>query len=149
MILKVNRDALAGGTLAVFGAAVAIYSYIHYPIGVVSRMGPGMFPFVLGLALVVVAVAVLLKSIGQPGERSEINVRAGSFILASLVLFALMVKPFGVVPALLALMLVSSAAVPGRRPLGAIAFSVVVTAGIVFIFAFLMNLNLDLFGWPA
>ena len=149
MILNINRDAFAGAALAIVGGAVTIYSYSHYSIGAISRMGPGMFPFMLGIALVVVAVAVLLKSFTQPSVQIEVNVRAAAFVLASLALFALMIKPFGVVPALLALLLVSSAAVPGRRLAGTTAFSVLVTCGMVFIFVFLMNLNLSLFRWPA
>ena len=51
--------------------------------------------------------------------------------------------------ALLTLLFVSSGAVSGRRLIATAIFSIVVTAGIVFIFVYLMDLNLDLFRWPA
>ena len=149
MIIHVNRDACAGIALAVFGVAIAIYSYMHYPIGAISRMGPGMFPLMLGCALFAVAVGILLVSLVRPSEAIEINVRSGALVLVSLASFAVIVRPFGVVPALLAVLFVSSIAVPGRRPVGTAVFSAAVTAGIVFIFVYLMDLNLNLFRWPA
>ena len=149
MIVHVNRDVFAGAILAIFGAAIAIYSYVSYPIGSISRMGPGMFPAMLGCALIVAAVAVLLRALVQPSETIEVNVRSGAFVLVSLALFAVMVRLFGIVPALLALLFVSSGAVSGRRFIETAIFSVIVTAGIVFIFVYLMDLNLNLFRWPA
>ena len=149
MIFHVNRDAFAGVALAIFGAALAIYSYVNYPVGTISRMGPGMFPVMLGTALFAVAVMILLVSLVQRSETVEVNFRSGLFVLVSLALFAVMVRLFGVVPALLTLLFVSSGAVSGRRLIGTAIFSIVVTAGIVFIFVYLMDLNLDLFRWPA
>ena len=149
MIFHVNRDAFAGVALAIFGAALAIYSYVNYPVGTISRMGPGMFPVMLGTALFAVAVMILLVSLVQQSETVEVNFRSGLFVLVSLALFAVMVRLFGVVPALLTLLFVSSGAVSGRRLIGTAIFSIVVTAGIVFIFVYLMDLNLDLFRWPA
>ena len=79
----------------------------------------------------------------------EINVRAAAFVLVALAVFAIIIEPFGVVPALLALLVISSGAVPGRSIVGTAIFSIVVTACIIFIFVYLMNLNLNLFRWPA
>ena len=146
MIVNVNRDALAGVALAVFGAAVAIDSYESYPIGSLGRMGPGMFPAMLGCALFAVAIAILVRSLVHPRTTIEINTRSGVFVLVSLALFAVMIQLFGVVPALLVLVMVSSAAARATFVGSTIVYSVLVTAGIVFIFRYLMNLNLDLSG---
>ena len=75
MIFHVNRDAFAGVALAIFGAALAIYSYVNYPVGTISRMGPGMFPVMLGTALFAVAVMILLVSLVQQSETVEVNFR--------------------------------------------------------------------------
>lgn len=149
MIINVNRDALAGAILALLGAFIAVYAYMHYPLGRISRMGPGMFPLLLGVALLLVAAVILIKSFIQASEPIEINVRAALFVLGGLAVFAVLIEPFGVVPALFVLLVISSYAVPGRRTVETLAFSAVVTAGVVFIFAYVMALNFKLFGWPA
>lgn len=149
MVVHVNRDMLIGFCLALFGAAIAIYAYAKYPIGSIFRMGPGMFPVMLGCASILLAIAIALRSHGKQGDPIEINVRAAAFILVALAVFAIIIEPFGVVPALLALLVISSGAVPGRTIVGTAIFSIVITACIVFIFVYLMNLNLNLFGWPA
>ena len=149
MKIHFNRDAVAGCFLSAIGAFIAIYAYMHYPVGQISRMGPGMFPVLLGSALVVVAIGIIIQSSVQRSETVEVNLRSACVILVALAAFALIVDPFGIVPALLALMLISSAAVTGRRLVPTLLFCIVVTGVIVFIFAYVMNLNLDLVRLPA
>lgn len=149
MTLHFNRDAVGGVLLAAIGAFISIYAYTHYPIGQISRMGPGMFPVLLGVALVLIAVAIIAQSAFRGGDGVEISLRSASLILVALAAFAVLVRPFGIVPALLALLLISSLAVPGRRLVQTVLFSAVVTGVIVFIFAYVMNLNLVLFRLPA
>ncbi len=149
MIVNVNRDAFAGAILALLGAFIALYSYVNYPLGQISRMGPGMFPFMLGCGLSLIALIVLVKSFLQPKEPIEINLRASLFVLIGLAVFAILIDPFGVAPALFVLLVISSYAVPGRNLLHTIVFSAIVTAAVVFIFVVLMGLHLQLFGWPA
>lgn len=149
MTININRDAFAGIVLALLGGAIAIYAYLHYPVGSISRMGPGMFPVMMGAGLLLVAVGIFAKSFANAREAIQINVRSAAFVLVALAVFAVAIEPFGVVPSLLALLLISSAAVPGRSLIGTLLFSVIATAGVVFIFVYLMNLNLNLFGWPA
>lgn len=148
MAVHINRDAVGGMLLALIGATIAIYSYSNYPVGSVSRMGAGMFPAMLGLALVAVAAAMIVRSLKAPREAIVINLRAGATVLLSLVLFAVLVPLFGIVPALLVLVLLSSYAVPGRQLVPTLIFAAVVTAGISFLFVYVMNLHLPLARWP-
>lgn len=149
MIVHINRDTLVGCLLALLGAFIATYAFLLYPMGDIARMGPGMFPVMMGVILFLIAVAIIVVSLVQASEPVAINVRSASVILLGLAVFAILVDPFGVVPAMMALLLISSVAVPGRRPVGTVLFSLVVTACVVFIFSFLLSINLKLFGWPA
>lgn len=149
MTIHFNRDTVAGVLLAAIGAFIAIYAYTHYPVGQISRMGPGMFPVILGSALVLIATGIIAQSSMRRSEKVDINPRSAAIILVALAAFALMVEPFGVMPALLALMLISSVAVTGRRLVPTLLFSIVVTGAITFIFVYIMNLNLDLVRLPA
>jgi hypothetical protein len=148
MTVVINRDAVGGILLALIGAGIAIFSYANYPIGTISRMGAGMFPAMLGIGLTVVSIAMIIKSLSSGREEIHINVRAGSTILASLVLFAVIVPLFGILPALLALIILSSWAVPDRRIVPTLIFAVVVTIAIAFLFVYVMNLHLPLVRWP-
>lgn len=148
MIININRDVVAGIVLALLGAAIAAYAYVNYPTGSISRMGPGMFPVMMGVALLLVALGILARSLVNQRETIQVNVRAAIFVLVGLAVFAMMIEPFGVVPSLFVLLVISSGAVPGRRLLGTLLFALVATAGTVIIFVYLMDLHFKLFGWP-
>jgi hypothetical protein len=149
MTININRDAVAGIVLALLGAAIALHAYLNYPVGSISRMGPGMFPVMMGSALFLVALGILAKAFVDARETIQVNVRAALFVLVGLAVFAVLVEPFGVAPALFALLVISCGAVPGRKLAGTIAFSAVATAATVVIFVYMMDLHFKLFGWPA
>jgi hypothetical protein len=148
MDIKVNRDGVAAVLVAGFGGCTAIYAYQHYALGVFNRMGPGMFPLILGLVLVVIGVLLFAKSLLVEGEVVHIDVREALIILASLVVFGLLIRPFGMIPAVAALVVVSMAAAPPYS-LGRIAaLAAFVTALVVVIFDVAMNLHIPLIRWP-
>lgn len=149
MIIKINRDAVAGLLLAILGASFAAYAYRNYPVGVISRMGPGMVPVIMGCLLFVIALAILLRSLTQPAESIQIDVRAALLVLASIAFFALTIEAFGTIPALLGLIIISGMAAPGRNIIHIALFALGVSAVVVFIFVYLMQLNLSLFRWPS
>jgi len=148
MNLSINRDAVAGVVLGALGAFVAIYAYLSYPLGNMARMGPGMFPLLLGVTLLLIAIAIFLLSFLRQRHSIEVNLRAGGLILLALAIFAATVDPVGVVPSMMVLMVISYFAVPGRNILTTIILSAAVTALMVIIFVYIMNLHLKLFAWP-
>jgi len=148
MNLSINRDAVAGVVLGALGASIAIYAYRHYPMGTMSRMGPGMFPLLLGCALVLVAVPIFLLSLLRQANAIEFNIRAGGLILLGLAIYAATVDAVGIVPSMLVLMVISYFAVPGRNLVETLLLSAAVTALMVVVFIYIMNINLTLFAWP-
>jgi len=148
MNLSINRDAVAGIVLGALGAFVAIYAYLSYPLGNMARMGPGMFPLLLGIALLLIAIAIFLLSLMRQRHAIEINLRAGGVILLGLAIFAATVDPLGIVPSMMILMVLSYFAIPGRNLIATILMSAAVTALMVVIFVYTMNLHLTLFAWP-
>lgn len=148
MDIKVNRDGIAAALIAGFGACTAVYAYQHYNLGVFNRMGPGMFPLILGIVLIVMGGLLFAKSLLVEGEIVTLDVREAVVILGALVLFGLMIKPFGMIPAIAALVLVSMLAAPPfslRRMAGLATF---VTVIIVLIFDLAMSLHIPLIRWP-
>jgi drug/metabolite transporter (DMT)-like permease len=97
------QDILAGLLLILIGAGAAIHAYRSFPIGTVSRMGPGMFPTWLGVTLVILGVLIALPAFFRRGTLPIPEKRPMFFVLLSGIVFALIVEWAGLVPALFAL----------------------------------------------
>src|SRR5512134_3133196 len=101
------KDFFAGLLFVAFGvAAFAIGS--NYPLGSAARMGPGYFPRMLGILLVVLGAIVALRALKLEGDR----IRFGSLkpiviVLGSVVLFGLLSPHLGLVLASVILIVVS------------------------------------------
>lgn len=87
---------------------MAVFHAWGLSLGTLSRMGPGMFPFILGLVLLIIAVALYYfpdndgTSVSQePMSRSERGRKLKSFILVSLsvISFVIVGGLFGMAPA--------------------------------------------------
>lgn len=83
-----------------------------YRMGTAARMGPGYFPFWLGIVLAVLGAILLINAISRPAapdERLEKwNVKGLIIILASVCVFAALLQPMGLVVSLIVLIIGSS-----------------------------------------
>jgi len=95
-----NRDILAGLALVAIGGGAAVRAGTHLHLGSLSNMGPGFFPTMLGAALalcgVLVAILSLLRGAG-PGMAARVNLRAILCIIGAVAVFALTIRPLGLV----------------------------------------------------
>ena len=114
--IRSPKDFWAGLLYAGFGgAAIAIAR--DYGWGSSSRMGPGYFPTVLGALLLLVGFASLVRSFFAAGEPiGAIAWKGLTLVTAGTLLFGMLLRPAGLVVALLALVLVSAAASVRFRP---------------------------------
>ncbi len=113
-----NRtDLIAGGLLAVVGL-FAVAQGLAYDIGTVRRMGPGFFPVVVGLVLVLAGIAIALIDGRRATELQapRHNFRALILITTAMAAFALLIRPAGMVPAVCAAVFLASLADPGMKP---------------------------------
>lgn len=97
------QDIIAGTLLFVIGAGAAYHSYYSFPIGSVSRMGPGMFPTWLGVTTAILGVIIGLPAFFRRGTLPIPELRPMFFVLLSAVVFALVVEWAGLIPAIFAL----------------------------------------------
>jgi len=108
--IRNNRDVWAGAMLIVTGATSVIIAR-DYASGTSLRMGPGYFPSVLGGLLVLFGIYLVAS-----GLRSNEKIAGGWSLRAlvvlplSLVMFGLLMEYTGFVPALMVLIVGSSAA---------------------------------------
>ena len=92
----------------VVGALFAGIAYT-YKLGTAARMGPGFFPFWLGLILVILGVAVAIGGMRTAGEKVEkFNWIPIMWVLGSIVVFGLLFKITGMLIAGLLLVIGSS-----------------------------------------
>lgn len=99
---------------------VMVWEGLGYPFGAPQRMGPGFFPVILGLLLVAMGAAVAIE-VGQSSIRPLPSAaRAFVMIIGAIVTFALMLPRWGLIPATVALVLLSAVADRPFRPLTAL-----------------------------
>ena len=140
---------LAGGLfLALTGSVFALYAILNYSIGTVTRMGPGMMPMALGVLLAVFGLIVIVSAFLKEPETGEIRVAVPMMILASVLVFALLISAFGLVPAVIGCVVVASSAEMKIQPVFSLALAAALSVLSWLIFVVALQLPVSLFDWP-
>jgi hypothetical protein len=121
-----------------------------YNLGSPDRMGPGYFPFWLGLLLAAIGAIVLFASL-RTGTKADalprLDWKALGWILLAITLFGVLLMRLGFVASLVILVLVSSRASHEFRWTGALLNALVLVA--MCLGAFVYGLGLQLPLWPS
>ncbi|MDI6809553.1 MAG: tripartite tricarboxylate transporter TctB family protein [Candidatus Eisenbacteria bacterium] len=105
-----NKDFWAGMMLIGIGAA-AIFIARDYRFGSTLRMGPGYFPSVLGGILILFGIYVMAMGLRRNEKiKGRWSIRALIVLPLSIVLFGVLMKHAGLIPALAVLIFGSAAA---------------------------------------
>lgn len=142
------RDIIAGVVLITVGILAAIYVISTLKMGTTTRMGPGMFPVALSIIIVGFGVAVLVPALFRPGDMPSVNVVPLFTILVAILVFGLMIRPFGVVPSVMALTLIASRADRKLSWLGATVLAVILAAVAALVFPVGLGLLIPIVAWP-
>ena len=115
--IRQPKDLLSGLIFILFGGAFLLDIFIgNYAFGTVRRMGPGWFPAMVSILLIAIGVAVALKSfIGHREAGPTFAWQPLALISAALGVFTVLLRPAGVVPAVILLVLASAAAYRPHR----------------------------------
>ena len=148
MLSRDYKDIVGGALLAVFGLIVAVYAATSYDLGTLRRMGPGMFPMALGVILSVFGVALIIPALFREGKRPHIRIFSPLFVLLGVSAFALLVRPFGLIPAILAVVMISSVAELKIRPVSLTILSVAMCVLAWLVFRVGLGLAMPMFRWP-
>ena len=160
MSIKSQKDFVSGLMFTTTGAAFAWNSALFYDIGSASQMGPGYFPLVLGLVLVLLGGFIMFFSLvvetPDGGVIGEVAWRPLVCILAANLLFGALLggmpsiglPSFGLVVAIFALtsvaLLADATSFNLRR---VVVLSSILAGGSYVVFIYLLNLQLPV--WPA
>lgn len=103
------KDFWSGAIFIGFGL-VAVVVARDYPMGTGLKMGPAYFPTVLGALLVLIGVIAVVRSFfsKEPGKITPFAWKAMVLVLASTVLFGLLLRGAGLALALAALVIMSA-----------------------------------------
>ena len=131
--------------ITVGGAAVGIAR--QYPMGSAVRMGPAYFPTVLGALLVLIGIAVVVRSFVTSGEPvAGFAWKPLVLVVVSTVLFGALVRTGGLVVALILLVLISAWASRRFRWVPALALAVGLAVFSVLVFAKALGLPIPVVG---
>jgi hypothetical protein len=156
--MKNPRDFAAGLMFAAIGACFAIGAH-GYSIGTAARMGPGFFPFVLGLILsgigILIALLALRPGVPEEGRIGRWALKPLFFILGANLMFGALlvgvpqigIPQMGLVVAVYAMTLVASLAGDDFDTKSALLLASVLAIGGYVAFVELLNLQLPV--WPA
>jgi hypothetical protein len=145
-IIRHPKDFFAGVIFIAFGiAAIVIGS--NYALGTAARMGPGYFPRILGILLILLGSALTLRALRLQGAPLPgWKWRPTSIVLGSVVLFGLIVTHVGLVLSTIALIVLASVASHEFRPKEAVVSAILLAALAVGVFVIGLKLQLPI--WP-
>lgn len=150
MKIKSEKDFWSGLMFIIVGIGFA-WGATAYSFGSSARPGPGYFPFGLGIILALIGALILFESLTIEVEGGEKigpwPLKPGAIILASIILFALVLVPLGMVIALPVLIIVSSMASGEFKWREVILNTLILTVGSWAIFIKGLGLTIPL--WPA
>ena len=148
-----NRRDLAGGALvAALGLGVAAVAH-GYRLGTLRRMGPGYFPLLLGVILIVTGGLIALGGMrrGVPHAAAKpapaIDWRGAAAVVAGLVAFAVLGRWGGLLPASFACVFLSALGDRRNRPAIAAALAAVMTLVALLVFHLVLRVQLPLLRW--
>lgn len=150
MKIKSQKDFWSGLMFVVVGIAFA-WGALYYSFGTSARPGPGYFPFGLGILLAVLGAFILFEALTIETEDGEpigkIAWKPLSIIVASILVFALVLPRMGLAIALPIMVIMSSMASNEFTWRGSIINAAILT---VFSWAvFLKGLGLTVPLWPT
>lgn len=142
------RDILGGLLLIAVGLFIGLQALSNYDLGTMRRMGPGMFPAIVGGLLVTFGVILLISGWLKRGEWPEWRIWSPLFVLSGVATFAVLIGPFGLVPAVVGVVAVSSLAELRVSPLPLAILAGVLSLMAWAVFSLGLGLAMPAFAWP-
>ena len=158
MAFASQKDFVSGLMFMAVGGAFA-WGAVGYEIGEAARMGPGYFPYMLGLILVLLGAIVTFNAFksGPPGgdKIGAIAWRPLVFILGANLLFgallvgvpSLGIPQFGLIVAIFGLVIMAGYAREGARIKDSLILAACLAVGSYLAFVKLLNLQFPVLPW--
>ncbi len=112
MQLRNKQDFWSGVMFITMGLGFA-FKATSYSMGTAARMGPGYFPFWLGVLMAILGSVILLSALRKKAEQTVVDpfdFKILGIIVGSIVLFGFTLRPLGLIVSLFLLVALSSLA---------------------------------------
>lgn len=140
-------DVIGGALLLAFGLWFLAHAVENYNIGMLRRMGPGYFPAALGVLVAAFGLLIMLPALFRHGELPRPAWRPLATITVAGLAFALIIEPYGLVPATIALVCIAALAETQVRLLRTAILAVCLSFMAVLVFAEGLGIPTPAFRW--
>ncbi|MDQ3558504.1 MAG: tripartite tricarboxylate transporter TctB family protein [Pseudomonadota bacterium] len=147
-LLRRPKDLVTGILLLVIGLGVMVDAR-NYTMGDLRNMGPGFFPLVLGGLLLLFGLIVSGMSLRGDRETSEgqVAIRPLILVLGASILFGVLLRPIGLIGAIMVMVIVAAAASSESRPLPSVILALLLGFGSAAAFVYGLGQELLLVGY--
>jgi hypothetical protein len=146
-LLKKPKDTLSGALFLVVGLAVLWFAQ-DYNFGTSRQMGAGYFPTLLAGSLVFFSIILIVRSLFGEAEHLEpVSIKPLISVLGGSLLFALMLRPFGLILAIIPVVLLCAWADSQIRPLGVVVLALVLSLGSTVLFVYALGQPIPIVGY--
>jgi Tripartite tricarboxylate transporter TctB family len=147
-----KKDFYAGLVMVLLGGAVTLNSST-YNLGTFMHMGPGMFPFMLGILMTFVGLLIFVQGLLTPLEEGErilpesMEWRGWACILAGPLMFILFGQLFGMVAGTFMCVFVSALGDRTATLKDSAILAACITVAGAFLFSYILKVPFPLFRW--
>ena len=141
-----RTNGICAALFIAFGAFFALQS-LGLEIGTALRMGPGYFPLLLAIVLILLGVVILVQAVRFESEAiGHVAWRGMLFILPAPIFFGLTVRGLGFIPSIFLTTLIASFASARMTLLTALLLSAGLTLFASLVFSYALGLPFQRFG---
>jgi hypothetical protein len=151
--IKSPTDAWSGVFFIVLGGGAFLFTLLSYRLGSPANMGPGFFPALVGALVGLLGLALFARSVRPSAAPAETSGDGEAFglrplvsVLAAVIGFAILLRPFGLIVSLVVLVVVARLARMGTW-LEMLVLTAVVTAIALLIFVVGLNMPFRVVPW--
>jgi hypothetical protein len=141
-----SKDFLSGVAAIIIGVFVAIVT-AGYGFGSPRQMGPGFFPFSLGVMLTMIGILIALGALRSHEKLPHLNVWPYFVIPLAILTFALVMPRLGFGPAGVATVMLAGVAEPATRKLHLLMLALVLVPSVWLLFALGLGVQAPFFDW--
>ncbi|WP_417579015.1 tripartite tricarboxylate transporter TctB family protein [Nitrincola sp.] len=147
MLRSLNWLQLVAALLLALTGVFIIWQGSEYPLGSLRRMGPGFYPVIIGSVLVLFSALLTLEVAREEPEKNVWIPRPILMISSGFICFGALLESAGLVPAILAMVILTSLAEKPVRPLSTAltAISLSILGVVVFIYG--LNIPVAAIQW--
>jgi len=142
------RGMIGGGCLLLIGGFAAVYALQNLTIGSLGRMGPGAFPLGVSILLICLGTVVLVAALLRPGTSVNFNVRPLAAISLAIIVFALTIRPFGMIPSVFVTTFIASRADSRLSFISTLFLALVLALGTTILFQVILRVPVTAIRWP-